>query len=165
MFDRFEARFPAGTNDILEFLISGFGLYICVDALRTRIRADRELRLVKGHPMEQGHVQCDPTEIMEYTQRLGRSVNGIPAAFVLNLDESGFQDWVDCRESKVVVPSGYRYDHITVPNESGANRDPLLICIAADGTHFKPLLISSRKTIDQELTKQGITGAIRKIVH
>jgi hypothetical protein len=102
---------------------------------------------------------------MGYTQRLGGSVNGIPASFVFKLDEFGFQGWADRRESKVVVRSGSRDDGIMVLVERGANRNSLLVCSAAGGTHLKPLLILPRKTIDRELTEHGITSAICKMVH
>jgi hypothetical protein len=56
---------------------------------------DPELRRIKGIPMEKGRVQFDPQELQVYFEDLTRLVTGKPAAFVFNLDESGFQDWVD----------------------------------------------------------------------
>jgi hypothetical protein len=90
---------------------------------------------------------------MNDIQPLGRSANGIIAAFVFNLEEPGVHNWVDCREYKIVVPSWYRDDRIKVPVEREGNRNSLLICIAANEIHLKPFLILLRKIIDQELAK------------
>jgi hypothetical protein len=87
-----------------------------------------------------------------------------PTTFVFNLDESSFQDWAERPESTVVVPSGYRDDDIMMPVERAANRNSLLICIAADGTDLKPVFIPPRKTIDEELAKQGIINVICKVL-
>jgi hypothetical protein len=115
--------------------------------------------------MERERVECNPREIVQYAQRLAASVNGTPAAVVFHLDESGFQDWVNLRNSKVVVPSGFRDHSIMIPVERNVNQNWLLVCITADGTYLRPLLIVPRKTIDQELVEQDITSAICKMVH
>jgi hypothetical protein len=125
--ENFESGHPAGTNDVLDFLASVFALHINADTLRKRIRGDHELRMVEAHPMERQRVECDPGEILQYARRLATSVNGTPAAFVFNLDESGFQEWADRRESKVVVPSGFRDDSIMVPVDRNVKRSSLLV--------------------------------------
>jgi hypothetical protein len=115
--------------------------------------------------MEKQRVECDVAEIHSYFAVLSENVNDVPAPFVFNLDESGFQDWVDRRERSVIVPSTYRDDTIGMPVDRAVKRTSLLLCIAADGTWLKPLLILQRKTIEKELIEEGINEQSARFVY
>jgi hypothetical protein len=47
--------------------------------------------MIKGIPMEQGRVECDPNDAESYFNEFAILIDGRPAAFIFNLDESGFQ--------------------------------------------------------------------------
>jgi hypothetical protein len=106
--------------------------------------------------MEKERLGCDIAETELYFEALSQNVTDVPAAFLFNLDESGFRDWADRREQTVVVPSSYTANNIGIPVDRPMKRGSLLICISADGTALKPLLIIRRKTIEKEFFKEGI---------
>jgi hypothetical protein len=65
----------------------------------------------------------------------------------------------------VMVPSTYEADQIPIPVDRVARRTSLLVCISADGSYLRPLLILPRKTIESELIEQGISEAHAKMVY
>jgi hypothetical protein len=110
-------------------------------------------------------VNCDPHKIQEFFDRLKQDVERLPSAFIFNLNEPGFQDWADRKKRTVIVPATYQESEIACSIYGATKRSSLLVCIAADGTHLKPLLILPRKTIEPEVLEQGITESMCKMVY
>lgn len=162
---RFGERSPVTTEDAILFLAEQFNVHLLPNTLRQKVRSDRELKLIKGIPMEKQRLECDITEIQSYFALLSENVDDVPAPFVFNLDESGFQDWADRRERTVIVPSTCSDDRIGMPIDRATKRSSLLLCIAADGTWLKPLLILPRKTIEKELLEEGINEQLAQFVY
>jgi hypothetical protein len=115
IYERFVTGNPATTNELLEFLSKRCNVDLAPDTLRKKLRSDPELRRIRGIPMEKGRAECDPNDIQVYFEDLAKLVDGKPAAFVFNLDESGFQDWVDKRVRHVIVPVTYEEEEIPIP--------------------------------------------------
>jgi hypothetical protein len=65
----------------------------------------------------------------------------------------------------VIVPVCDQPDEIPIPVDNAVQRKPLLVCIVANGTDFRPLLILPRKTIESELIEQGIICELTMMVH
>jgi hypothetical protein len=146
-------------------LSAQFDLHLLPNALRKKIRVDGELRMIRGIPMEKEHLECDPEEIRAYFELLARNVSGVPAAFFFNLDESGFRDWTDRCERTVIVPATCGADAIGIPVDGSTKRSSLLLCIPADVTWLKRMLILRRKTIEKELLQQGINDGLGQFVY
>jgi hypothetical protein len=69
---------------------------------------------MQGVPIEKKRLECNMSEIRSYFEILSENITGVPAGFVFNLDESGFQDWEDRRERMVITPSIYGADSIEI---------------------------------------------------
>jgi hypothetical protein len=162
--ERSEGLCPMTTEDAIDLLSMSFGLRLLPDTLRTKVSLDHELRRITGVPLEKERLACDPEEIAAYFELFDRNVAGIPAAFVFNLDESGFQDWADPRERMVIVPATVHDNKIGIPVNWTTRRSSLLVCIAADGPALRPMLILPRKTTERELFEQGINEEIGMLV-
>jgi hypothetical protein len=65
----------------------------------------------------------------------------------------------------VIVPSTCQTDKVGIPIDRSTKRSSLLLCIAADGTFLKLMLILPRKTIQKELLEEGINDGIRQLVY
>jgi hypothetical protein len=154
--ERFESSDPARIEDILDFLMTR-GTTISPDTLRHNLRSITGLKTVKGKPMEEDRVSVDPHVVQDYFAGLRREIVDIPACMLMNLDESGFQEWADRKDVRVVVPSVYSANEIQIPCKRGAKRASMLGCIAADGSSLVPLIIVPRKTIEVELFEVGYT--------
>ena len=77
------------------------------------------------------------------------AVDGIPSALVFNLDESGFQGFVDSKNETVVVPRNVtRAFHPFSRQEKCAT---FLLTVAADESALKPLVLIPRVTIEGDL--------------
>ena len=65
--------------------------------------------------MEDSRNFSDPNEIDEYLARLVEmlEVGQIPAAFLINADETGFQEFVDARGSARIVPTEYPLNSVS----------------------------------------------------
>ena len=99
--------------------------------------------------------------LLAYFARLREviTVGEIPSAFVFNLDEVGFDAYVDARKIKRVVPCQYVGDEIPTPVSRQEKRATLLVAISADGQTVKQV-VSQRETIDIELSNMGYTSEI-----
>jgi hypothetical protein len=153
------------TKDALDFLSAQLDLHLLPNTLRKKIGVDRELQIIRGISMEKEGVECGSEAIRAYFELLTRNVSGVPAAFVFNLDESGFQDWANRCERSVTVPAACGADVIGIPVDHSMKRSSLLVCIPAHETWLKPMLILPRKMIEKELLQQGINDRLSQFVY
>lgn len=88
-----------------------------VNTLRSFIASGDDFTTVTGVPLENSRVFADSDDIERYFTRLDEviSVGSIPAAFILNVDESGFNSFVTARKSIRIVPAIYAQISIPVP--------------------------------------------------
>jgi hypothetical protein len=64
--------------------------------------------------MERERVEVSPEELLDFYDRLGSVITGLPADSILNLDEAGYQEWADRTDVKVVVPDNFPDDTVDV---------------------------------------------------
>lgn len=148
---------PPTYSQLIDFVQGTTEKVLIPDTMRKLIARFDDLKTVVGVPMEAERVKCNEADAELFYELLKDAVNGIPAAFIFNLDEAGFQEWVDAREEKVVVPECYEGDDIKIPTDGNSKRSTLLACISAEGDALKPLLIVPRKTIETEQYECGYT--------
>jgi hypothetical protein len=108
------------------------------------------LKIVKGILMERTRVMADENAIDAYYEHLTMFVPGIPPAFIVNANESGFADHTDAGPETFVVPVDYPLDNIYIPIDHHIKRATLIAAIIADGTGLKPLMIVPRFMIEWE---------------
>jgi hypothetical protein len=149
--DCFEKGIAATYEAIAHFLDSEMSIQISLDTLRHIVHRHPDSKTVVGIPMERERVEVDSREIGECYDRLRSEVTGLPSAMVFNLDETGHQEWADKHDIRVVIPVSYESESIHVPCDRSSKRASLLVCIAADGTFVRLLVIVPRLTVDQEV--------------
>ena len=74
---------------------------------------------------------------------------------MFNLDESGFQRYVDARDQVVIVEKARQQQFFGV--NRAEKRATFLATVSADGGTIKPLIILPRSTIETELLLAGYT--------
>ena len=79
----------------------------------------------------------------------------IPAAFIVNVDESGFDQFVDARQSRRIVPARYDLNSVPVGISRTEKRATLIAAICGDGAALKPLVVVQRETVETELLLPG----------
>ncbi|KAH0799497.1 uncharacterized protein GO595_007692 [Histomonas meleagridis] len=117
-----------------------------------------ELKVVTGTPMESERIISDPEKIDQYFEELEASLEcGIPPEFIINIDESGYQEWADARDLRCIVTIGYPNIAVRIPEDRTSKRATMLGGICADGSTIKPMIGLSRETIEKELLDHGYT--------
>jgi hypothetical protein len=89
-------------------------LRLLSSTFRKKVRVRVELRMIRSIPMEKDRLECGMTAVEFYFDNLSENVTDVPAAFIFNLSESGFQDWVDRRERTVIASSKRKVEKIGI---------------------------------------------------
>jgi hypothetical protein len=158
-------RNPITTKAIQGFIHDQFGLFIVNNTLHHMLSKLDCLKSVVGLPMEEKRVSVKQEDIIHYFAYIIQHLNGTPAHFIFNMDEMGHQEFVDAGSKIVFVPSDYPNASIYYPVPRTGRRITLIAAIALDGSYIKPMMIISRKTIDDDLPLLGITAEKVVIVH
>lgn len=158
--ERFHARVPCTYDDILEHMEEKCGRLLNINTLRAYIADSSEFKSVTGVPLEDSRLFSRMEDIDDYFHRLNEviSLGNVPAAFIINVDESGFNEFVDARKSVRIVPTTYDHNSIPVPITRAEKRATLIAAICADGSAIRPMVIVPRETIEQELLLLGYTS-------
>ena len=157
--ERFNKRYPVSYDDCREFILSELEVAVNIITLRSFLSRMGIFRTVTGIAMEDSRNFCDEDEIDSYLQRLEQvlRVAEVPAAFIMNIDEAGFAEYVDKHNSVRIVPASYTQKTIPVPVSRAEKRASLLAGICADGDTLKPMVIVPRDTMECELILRGYT--------
>jgi hypothetical protein len=107
----------------------------------------------------------DEREIDNSYYRLESMITGAPGAIVSNVDEVGFDSWVDAKRIAVVVPADYVGSEIAVPMSRNDSRASIIACVAANGRHLKPDIVIPRQTLETELDESGFPPESCCVVH
>lgn len=91
-------------NDVLNFIFENLELDVLPDSLRHWINRKTSFKTTTAPPMEKKRTEVTVAHIFEYFEALQRATDGVPAALVMNIDESGFQRFADARNETVIVP-------------------------------------------------------------
>jgi hypothetical protein len=102
-------------------------------------------------------LKCKPQEIDAYYNVLKSLLDDFPAGVVVNVDETGHQDWADSRADNVVVPVTDESVSIRIPIDRDTKRATIVAAITADGRYLKPLVVILRDTCEAELFQIGFT--------
>lgn len=146
---------PATVSDCLNFVKENFRIDMLPDTCRKWINRSTAFCTVEAEPMDQKRLEVSHDQIVSYFDNLREALTGVPAALVFNLDESGFQQFVDARDKVVIVEKGSQQHHFAVNRSE--RRATFLATVSADGQHVKPLIILPRATVEAELILAGYT--------
>jgi hypothetical protein len=114
---QFQHGRPVCHEAILDWSSAVHHLLILPDALRHVIRRTDAFKTIWGIPIESGRCQVTIEEIQESFARLEQGIENVPAAFIFNADESGFQDFVDSQEAEVIVLAAFKHDSVPFPSD------------------------------------------------
>jgi hypothetical protein len=107
--------------------------------------------------MEKGRVDLTTKQIAEFFASLITAIDGVPAHFVLNMDETGRQNWAGRQVQTCYVPATVEEQQVHMPVCRAGKRITLIACIAADCSYLKRTVIIPRKTVDADLLSTGLT--------
>jgi hypothetical protein len=116
------------------------------DRLRHIIARLSDFRVIKEVPMGARRLECDSPQIGEAYNRLEALLDDISATMVININETGHQDWTDGHAEKVVLPRSDEKARITITItiDKEVKQATLLAGITADGNYLKRLIVLPR---------------------
>ena len=156
IYESFSRNKPREYYDIQDFIYDKLGKSIKIDTIYHIISRCDKVKSVTGVPMEAVRAESTLESIVDYYQRLECALQyDIPTHFFFNVDESGFQEFVDKRQTQLLVPSSYPYDSKVYSVDRGSKRTTLIGCICLDGSALKPCILSPSKSIETELINLG----------
>jgi hypothetical protein len=153
--ERYEARNAVSYPELLDLLQYRHATVVSSDTLRHRIRSMPSVRSVLGIPTEAERVAVGSEIVTEWYRALATKIEGVPRAFIYNVDETGCSDYADKREIRVLVPACCDATSVPVPIDRHAKRSTLTACIGADGFRMRPFVIVSRATAEKDLAYYG----------
>ena len=153
----YEQKRPADYADLVNFIFGKFEIAMSIDTLAHIIKRTPSLKAIVGHPLEAARNDVDVQIIVDYYERLDSILlfERVPPEFFFNVDESGFQEFINAHDTVVIVPTEYPSDEITYSVNREGKRASMIGCIAMDGSALKPLVVSQNKTIEKELINMG----------
>lgn len=157
--ERFDLKIPVTYEDLREYSETKWGIVAPANTFRVIISRNAKFRTVIGEPMEDARLFADSEQIESYFTDLEETirVGNVPASFVINVDESGFDQYVDARKTTRIVPAEYSHKSIPVGITRAEKRATLIAAIAADGSALRPMVVIQRETVEKELLLRGYT--------
>jgi hypothetical protein len=163
--ERFNQQAPIICSEILNEIELEFGKYILPNILSHMIARVPWCKTVRGIPMEASRVACSEEAIDEYHALLEHLLPDAPCDVIYNVDEMGFDEWVDVTKCSVVVPADYPAENIQCRLAGSIHEHPsMIVCTSASGRALKPILVLPRKSVERELFECGFTPAVVSLV-
>ena len=141
-----ERNIPPRLSVIANELIAE-GYTFKYGTLRSRMLMDKRFEKVKIQNMEMGRAKKNIIKLDDFFKNI-INLGKIPVQFVSNMDESGYNEWVDKIGGTAWVISGMSP---VFGVKRSSNRMTLVNCINLDGTYMKPFYIIPRKTVDCDI--------------
>lgn len=129
-----------------------------INTLYKMVKQIPQIKPSLATPMESERVHCKIEDIEQFYNQFEEILKiGIPAPLVLNVDETGCDEWVDSSDITVLIPSDCQDDNIKIPICRNSKRLSMIVEICADGSIITPGIVTPRKTIELELYESGYT--------
>jgi hypothetical protein len=94
--DQFAQGRPVSYEGILDWLYTEHHLLILSDTLRHTIRKTPAFKTIKGIPTEEPRCFVTSADITEHFRQLAIKLEGVPAHFIFNVDESSVPRFCRC---------------------------------------------------------------------
>ena len=101
-----ELSSPPTISDIQNYLETKNDIYMLADTLRKYFKRSDLYEVKKLAPIENERIQVKLEDINLYFNRLSAAIDGMPASFVIHLDESWFDKFADASKRNKIVPKG-----------------------------------------------------------
>ena len=141
---------------LIDMIYNKSNILFSYNTLYKIVQESKLMKTVMAPVFESSRAEVELSVILEYYESLNSlftSLN-VPPAFVFNVDESGFIDYIDMHDEIVIVP--FNAPPGTVKSaERNSKRSTMIGTISIDGTKLKPYIVLTNKTCEKELIING----------
>ena len=147
---------PLTLAQVVEMLDRLNNKTVTKNALQKVLTKAKIAKTIVAHPEEAGRMKLKHAEVARYIDEAA-ALNNVPAEFVFNMDETGIDDKANAKDKKVLVRFDSTETSTKYPMRRGTSHTTLVVCIAADGTATKRLVIIREVTVRGLLAGEGWT--------
>ena len=148
---------PLSPREILEFCSKTFNMHFSDGWLQKFVeRHSDQIQRDTSYPQEDRRLCVTKEQCYQYLDIIKNEVNGKFAELIFNADETGSSEWMDKKNRNVIVPKHEEDVRITHKVRRASKLQTMLGCISAAGDVLTPVLIHSRKTVDNEVYSKGL---------
>jgi hypothetical protein len=115
IYETFSQNNPVTVCQMYRMIFDRFEKQMLPDTLYHVMRRESRIRTCLGKPMEDNRLQVTNKQLLEYFAALYSIVNGIPAHFVINMDEMGHRSDADAKDTTCFVPSTHPEATVNYP--------------------------------------------------
>jgi hypothetical protein len=137
--EEYSTHRPTPYERIVDRLESVEDVIFNLDTLQHIVAANLRLKCVDGRPIAPERVEMALAEIKAFYKWVQEFISGLPAGFVSNANETGYQEWANRTVQRVVALVSHLDEVIEIPSNWSSKHALIPICIAAEGTLLKPM--------------------------
>ena len=154
-------------HSLQNWIYRKFSISVSTNTILRIIQNSETMKICSGIPLEELRAKVPLETIRLHYDNLSSYLKcaNIPPQFVFNVDESGFQSFVDAVSIPVVVPADYPNDTVPFSVVRNGKRASLIGCISADGSALRPTVVVPRKRIAANLKYYGYTEKTCEIIN
>ena len=142
---------------LVEYISENFNKTVSISWYRYFIEIHKDkIFECTAYPQESSRLQLTKEAAMKHVKILEKYVAGTPDELVFNLDEVGCQQWADRKPKHCVVPIKCKGQRVEFEVQRKEKRITVITAISMAGDVLTPLLVTHRKTIDEEVKQAGI---------
>jgi hypothetical protein len=119
-------------------------------------RHSTEVMVGKAAPLERARFNVVQEYVDSYVEELHTIVQRTPPCLLFNVDECGIDPFVDAKQMKVLAPATCDRSSLVYRVERKPQHITLTLCISLGGVSLTPHIITRRKTLENDLTKEGL---------
>ena len=154
--NKFNQKNPVTPKELRMEIFERFDILVSKNWYRTLFnKYPNQLMQSVAHPQDEQRIFVTKTTAKIHILNLIRYVNNVPTELILNLDEASSSEWEDKRSKIVIVPYENYNKTIEFPVDRCAKKITICATISMAGDVLPPLIISHRKTIDEEILNSG----------
>ena len=147
---------PQTPRDLRNEILNRFDVFVTKNWFRYLMKKyPNKLVIATAHPQDDKRLSVTKNTAKEHISNLLNYVNGIPTELILNLDEASSSDWEDRRSKKVIVPEYAKDRRIEFEVSRATKKITICSTISMAGDVLPPLIVSRRKTIDDDVYNAG----------
>ena len=157
---------PLNIFALIDVIYNNFNVFISYNTIYKQIQESPHIKTVLAPVYETTRAEVKLADIKQYYEDLNNIFvhTNVPPSFIINVDESGFVEYIDERSEIVVVPIGVPDGTVKSVNRS-SKRSTMIGAISLDGTRLKPCIILTGKRYDKKLIVDGYGKQNVDVIH
>ena len=153
----YEIHKPCTPKKLVEYISEQFSKTVSRSWYRYFIEKHKDKILQSvAYPQESSRIRLTKEAALKHVKNLEKYVVGTPDELVFNLDEVGCQQWADKKTKHCLVPIECKGQRVEYEVQRNEKRITLIVTISMAGDVLTPLMVTHRKTIDNNVKPSGI---------